>query len=897
MTSPLLTTKLHIPPVRPNLVARPRLIGKLNEGLARPLTLISAPPGFGKTTLVAAWLDQQPLPVAWLSLDERDNDLARFMAYLVAALETVQPEIGRQALHRLHSRRQSSPESAMTLLANDIAAIPHPFVLVLDDYHLIELQAIHEAMAFLFDHLPAPLHLVIATRADPPFPLARLRARDQLVELRAPDLRFSPEEAIAFLNERMGLQLTPEQVAALDARAEGWIAGLQLAALSIRGHQNVAGFVHAFTGSHRFILDYLAEEVLQHQAPETQTFLLQTCILGQMNASLADAVTGRNDSELVLAQLERANLFVVPLDDARQWYRYHHLFGDLLQSRLLQTQPEQVGELHRRASTWYEQNGFVNEAIDHALEVPDFERAARLIEQAAPALLVRSEDLTLRTWLAAIPSDLNRTHPALDVWNATALAGAGQFELAEACLARVDDSQLDPIARQVSGLMRAATALFRTDLPHAVESAREALIAAETSSGDPTDSQAEFNRIATVWLAMLLGEAQLAAGQLRAALATLSREFELGKSAAFATLYQMGLGYLHMRLADLSYEMNDMSAASQHANQGLEISHAEHNEEFESYALSALAQIRQAQGDPGGALELVSQAMTLGRKRNIANELRLIASRQVKLLVQQNRLDEAAQAAREMQSADTSAWFLQSALTPVAHARVMIAQRESDRAIPALESLEKQLKASGEMRTQIEVLALLALAWRGKGDTAQAMTALARALSLAEPEGYARTFLDLGEPMRLQIADFAHSLESGELQTKGLREIEKDGHMKQLAGYIDKLLAAFPMMHSEELDAQSHGDLWSAIVPNQGIGRNLQSQRNASQSAMVPEPLSERELAVLRLIAEGLSNQEIADRLVIAVSTVKTHINNIYGKLGVGSRTQALVRADELKLL
>jgi LuxR family transcriptional regulator, maltose regulon positive regulatory protein len=862
MTVTLLTTKLHIPPTRTNLVARPRLLSRLNEGQTRPLTLLSAPPGFGKTTLVTAWLEQQDLPAAWYSVDERDNDLNRFLAYLTAALETIQPEVGRQTLNRLHSRGRPPLESVMTLLCNDIAAISHPFVLVLDDYHLVELQAIHEAMTFLCDHLPSPMHLILATRADPPWPLARLRARNQLVELRAPDLRFTPDEAAAFLNQTMGLHLTPEQVAALDTRAEGWIAGLQLAALSIQGHQNVAGFVHAFTGSHRFVLDYLAEEVLQHQAPEVQTFLLQTCLLEQMNAALADAVTGRNDSGHILAYLEKANLFVVPLDDARQWYRYHHLFADLLQARLLESQPEQVVEMHRRASAWYEQNGFANEAVDHALSAQDYERAARLIDLTAPTLLIRSEDRTLRTWLAALPNDYVRARPSLGVWQATAELSAGNSELAFARLAEIDVAQLDPLARGIASLMRAALGLFRADLPNAIESARIALIAAGASTPDSTDPQSELNDVSTVFLAMLLAEAEIVAGKLHDAKDLLRRELTIGKTSAFAVFRTVFDGYVHTRLGELFYEWNEIDTAAQHAAQGLEVSRAEHNEEFESYALTTLAQIKQAQGDPDSAIELASQAMAIGRKRNVATELRMLAVRHVKLLILQNRLDDAAQVAREMPETDLALWFVVGALASVAHARVLIAQHNFDRAIPVLEKLQTQCEASGEMRTLIEVLALLTLARQGQGNSAQAGIALENALSLAEPEGYVRTFVDMGEPMRMLIS---------ELRSKKQANDEN----QPLATYTDGLLAAFPVMPP---------------VTNP-------KPESLNHKSDLVETLSEREKAVLQLIAEGLSNQEIAERLIVTVNTVKTHINNIFGKLNVTSRTQAIARAREFNLL
>jgi LuxR family transcriptional regulator, maltose regulon positive regulatory protein len=762
MTSFLLKTKLHIPPGRSTLVPRPRLIQKLDQGLTHPLTLISAPPGFGKTTLLTAWLEQKSAPTAWLSLDERDNDLARFLAYLIAALETVQAGVGRQSLNRLHSRRTPSIESVMTLLSNDLAAVPHDFILVLDDYHLIELQVIHEAMAFLLDHLPPSMHLVIATRADPPLPIARLRARDQLVELRAPDLRFSPDEAAAFLNTRMGLNLTTEQIAALDTRAEGWIAGLQLAALSMQGHDDLAGFVRAFTGSNRFVLDYLAEEVWQRQPPEIQSYLLQTSILDQMNAALSDAVTGRNDSATVLSQLERANLFVVPLDDVREWYRYHHLFADLLHSRLMQSRPEEVAELHRKAGTWYEQNGFVNEAIDHALAVPDFNRAATLIEQAAPALLVRSEDRTLRTWLAALPDGLIQMRPSLGVWQAVALAGVGDLQSMETLLARMDDAQLDPLARGIAVILRATVALFRSDLPHAIESARNGLTAAGAATAASTDPQAELGRLTAAFLAILLAEAEIAAGQLRAALATFRQKLDFGESVAFANFKTVFVGYVHVRLAELFYEWNEIDTASQHATQGMEISHAERNEEFESYALIALAQIKQAQGDPAAAIGLSERALALARGRNVPVEIRFIAPRHISILIQQGRLEEAASVAQHMPAGDQATWFMRGTQTPVANARVMIARSEFGQAVQALEQVQIEVQASGEIKTLIEILALLALARSEQGDTAQAEAALVRALSLAEPEGYVRTFVDMGEPMRFMISDFRSKIRTNQ---------------------------------------------------------------------------------------------------------------------------------------
>lgn len=562
----------------------------------------------------------------------------------------------------------------MPLLINGIESIPHPLVLVLDDYHLIELQAIHEALTFLLDHLPASMHLIITTRADPPLPLARLRARGQLVELRALDLRFSLEEATAFLNERMGLQLTTEQVAALDARAEGWIAGLQLAALSIQGHQNVAGFVHAFARSHRFILDYLVEEVLQHQAPETLDFLLQTCILDQMNAALADAVTSRNDSAQVIAQLEKANLFVVSLDDKREWYRYHHLFADLLNSRLQQAYPEQIPELHRRASALYEQTGSINEAIDHALAAPEVDRAARLIKQVGLSLILRSENATLTNWIARLPEDVIRTRPFLMLIQAAVLLTSGNIEQGSARLAQIDEAQLDPQARDMAGLLRAAMELLRIDVSHGIESARMALEQAEASMVNPADSQAEFKSLVILYLAVILAELQTAAGKLNDAAATSHRALQIGKSLAADSPWAMILGFMHVQLAELLYEWNDLGAAEQQATQGLKICQVGRNEELESYSLVTFAQIKQALGDSTSALEFLRQAEEMTRKRNIISEIRYNAAREIKVLLAQNRIDDAARVLNDLPSDTTAVWdMLERGLVSVAHARVMIA--------------------------------------------------------------------------------------------------------------------------------------------------------------------------------------------------------------------------------
>ena len=376
----LLTTKLYLPPVRANLVVRPRLTQRLDEGLTHKLTLISAPAGFGKTTLLSEWIPHSEWCVTWVSLDEGDNDPTRFWSYFIAGLQQLNPDLGNTALLLFQSPQPPPLESCLTTLMNEIATFPEPFVLVLDDYHAIENSSLHNAITFLLDHLPPQLHLFITTRTDPPLPLSRLRSREQLTELRAGDLRFTPDEAMAFFNQVMGLGLSPGDVAALEAHAEGWIAGLQLAALSMQGRDDLPDFIAAFTGTHRYILDYLTDEVLERRPTGTKNFLLQTSILDRLCGPLCDAVTGGRDGQTTLERLEQANLFIVPLDDERRWYRYHHLFADVLRHRLALTQPQNVPEYHRRASVWFEQQGLVAEAIHHALVGQDFEHAATLIE-------------------------------------------------------------------------------------------------------------------------------------------------------------------------------------------------------------------------------------------------------------------------------------------------------------------------------------------------------------------------------------------------------------------------------------------------------------------------------------------------------------------------------------
>ena len=438
--SPLLATKLYIPPPRPQLVRRARLVVRLNDAMSRALTLISAPAGFGKTTLVIDWIAQTDSTVAWVSLDENDNALARFFAYVAAALQAIKPGIGQTALALIQaqSAQPAAVDTALTMFLNEAAEIPHPFALILDDYHLIHSPPIHNAVAFLLDHLPPQMHLILIARADPPFTLARLRVRNQLIDLRAADLRFTIEEATAFLNDVMRLDISVDQVAALAERTEGWIAGLQLAALSMQGRDDVCGFIDAFAGSNRLVLNYLIEEVLQRQPEPTLEFLLQTSVLDRLSAPLCDAVTNRTDSQAMLENLEQANLFLIPLDDEGCWYRYHHLFADTLRARLAQSQPGLAPELHHRASAWFEKQHEADDAVRHALAAKEYDRTARLIESFELLMYAQNALPTLIHWIQALPQDFLQTRPNLAMLGAWTLLGTSRSEEAEQYLRVVE---------------------------------------------------------------------------------------------------------------------------------------------------------------------------------------------------------------------------------------------------------------------------------------------------------------------------------------------------------------------------------------------------------------------------------------------------------------------------
>ena len=851
------------------MVPRPHLIERLHDGLDRNLTLVSAPAGFGKTTLVSTWACGCDRPVAWLSLDDGDNDPTRFLSYVVAALRTISPNLGESALLALRSPQPAPTETLVAGVLNEIADAADSFVLVLDDYHVIDSRPVELAVAFLLEHLPPQMHLVIASREDPQLPLARLRARGQLSELRIKDLRFTPSEAAAFLEQAMSLDLTAEQIATLEARTEGWIAGLQLAALSLRGHADTARFVESFSGSHHFVLDYLLEEVLQRQSDRVQAFLLRTSILAQLSGALCDAVLQEpaGSAQVTLEALERANLFIVPLDDERRWYRYHHLFADLLRQRLQQSggdYAQVVPELHGRASQWYEEHGQDIEAFHHAAAANDIERAERLIEARGVPLQFRGADAPVLKWLESLPKSVLDGRPALWVTYATALFFGGRHTVVEAKLQAAETAleRLEPDGRTRDlvgriAAIRATLAIIQHDGETITAQSRRAL-----EYLDPDNLPIRTGATYTLGYAQQLEGNRKAASRaytdvIRSAASSGESIYSIAATLGLAQVqeaetellrashsYERVLelvgdpprgmaGEAHLGLARICYEWNDLSAAEEHARQCAEVSRRmDSADTFISYAVF-VAGLRLAAGDLAGAVAILDEADAYTHQHGFLFRGGDIAAARVLTLLRQGRLPAAAQLA-------------QAHVLPVSRARVDLARGDSNAALVVLESWQQHVEAAEWSDRRLEVLLLEALAWQARGDKDQAVLRLLDALELAEPNGYLRSFVDEG-------ASMAALLSSPAVATR-------------MPEYTARLLSAF-----------------EDTSPPPGA------------SALV-EPLSQRELEVLRLIGQGLSNQEIGARLFLALDTVKGHNRKIFGKLQVQRRTEAVARARELGL-
>lgn len=926
MVDTLLQTKLHIPPLYHAVVPRSRLVQRLNDGLTRKVTLVSAPAGFGKTTLVAWWLQPRhrpeaaaicPVPpsrVMWVSLDEGDNEPARFWSYVITALNKLQPGIGRNALDHLSAPQPPPIELTLTVLVNELVAQPSDFVLVLDDYHAIENQEIHQAVTFLLEHMPPRMHVVITCRLDPPLPLARLRARGQLAELRAADLRFTLDETTHFLNRMMGLNLPDADVAALDTRLEGWIAGLQLAAISMQGRPNAGQFISNFSGSHRYILDYLAEEVLQPQPETVQTFLLQTAILDKLSGPLCDAVTGRAGSQRLLEQLARANLFITPLDDRQKWYRYHPLFADLLRHRLQQTPsdltlpPGGVKELHRRAANWYQEHGFEAKAVDHALAAEDFEHARFLLQKNVQELFHRGHFSDLERWLNALPDELLHTDPFLGLLHAWLLFFAGRLDMSWQRLQAVEQavnlngSQMIPSDEPGHPLpqpmmlgailaLRAQFALIQGDLPRVVELSHRAMqlipplkagglllhtltvqnlgmvywLLGESEAADRALSDVSLSAhtgpaaVAPIFAASNLAELRRLQGKLSQA-ATLYRRVLQLATKENEQQYPMIIAAAHAELGSLLYEWNELDEAEAHLQKTIVLSNRGAGLRNTGRGYFGLAQIYQARGKFEQAFDALRQIEQLVQQLNLGFPQTMVQAGYVHLWIARGQLEPVAAWVQsrnlEMEDRPDKSYEVEN----ITLARALLALGNLEAAGDLLARLYRVAHQSYGDVGAIKIYILQAVLLQAQNNMPQALDALEQALLLAQPEGYIRSFVDEGDAVAALLLKYLDARQP------------RPGSSPDPA-YINKLLHAF------------------------GINAAALSDSSAAASQPLPDPLTGRELEVLQLIAAGMSNQEIAGKLVVAKSTLKTHIKHIYGKLNARNRLEAVARAKELELL
>jgi LuxR family transcriptional regulator, maltose regulon positive regulatory protein len=894
----VLRTKLHVPAARHRLIERPRLSARLDRESATPrLLLVSAPAGFGKTTFLTQWLDDHPdVGVAWLSLDAGDNDPRRFLTALATSLHTAAAPVGEGALALLDTSSQLPTDSVLISLVNDLDLQAATSVIILDDYHLIEDPVVHEVTAFLLEHLPAHVTLAISSRLDPPLPLAKLRSRGELAEVRADELRFTPGEASSFLTQVMGLDLSESDVAALEARTEGWAAGLQLAGLSMRGQDDPRAFIDAFAGSHRFVVDYLLEEVLRRQPDDVTQFLLDTAVLAQMSGPLCDAVTGRHDSQQMLETLERSNMFLIPLDEQRRWYRYHHLFADALRARSSSGDPSHARDLHRRASTWFAAHDEPEEAIRHALAAGDPERAGDLIEQALPENRRHRGDRTLRSWLEKVPAPLVRQRPVLSTFVAYTRFIDGDLEGAAALL---DDAESalgampsDTMARATHAnpelgrlrgtieVYRAALAQARGDIDGTAHHARRAL-----ESAGPQDHLARSGG------AGFLALAAWADGDLETAVDTFDQTVaalhaagfladELGTSIPRASMWvgrgrpdtamrlledALGVatrqpatlsstGDLHVALADILREHDELDAAEDHLQTAHEVGDAASLLENRHRWYLTKAGVEAARGRLDAAATLVEQGQTL-HLSGFYPDVRPIPAILARIRIAQGRLDDALAWARDHDVDRYQPPQYRHEYNQLTLARLQIARgreqtgraglahvlRLLDRLLPVAESQHRAASV-------IEIHLLAALVHHVHGDVAAALDRLVLALALGVPVGYRRLFLDEGAPM-------AELLRMAQQQRPDCGE-----HVRQLQHSAAGLEAAAPQ-------------------------------------SPAGEELSERELEVLRLLVTTLTGPDISRQLYMSVNTFRTHTKHIFTKLDVNTRAAAVRRAQGLGLL
>jgi len=903
----LLATKLYLPRPQADLVPRPRLAEALGEGIAGALIVVSAPAGFGKTALLADWIRQEGKPAAWLSLDPADNDPARFWRHAAAALDRVRPGIAQRVGPLLGPPAPGEFTGLVAALINELADQPGhgEILLVLDDYHLIGSEPVHGSVAFLLEHRPPGLHLVLATRADPPLPLARLRASGQLTELRAAELRFTTGEAAALLHQATDADLPPAAVAALTKRTEGWAAGLHLAALSLRGHPDAADFVAAFSGSHRYVLDYLAGEVLDQQPEQVRAFLLETSVLDRLCGELCDTVTGRTDSQEMLEAIERAGLFLMPLDQGRVWWRYHQLFADLLRVRLQQERPGKLPGLHRSAAAWYEAHGLVDEAIHHALAGGDAAWAARLIERHFDALLRRGA--TVDRWMTELPEELLRSRPRLRLIQAVGAVMAGRVDDAVPLLADADraletggDEPIEPsVGRAASRVTNvpASIALVRAELARRHGNAEQmGTFARQARACVSPDERAlrlqvDWDLAVADWLRGRLAEAeaaltgllvrQQAAGELylsvRAACDLGQVRQARGHLGAALTAYEQALqiateadrplppaGMALLGMAEVLYERDDLDAAAQRAAEGVSLCRQLAYVQPLATGLAMSAWIRQAQGDRAGALEAMAEAGRVAPGPGAAGPLNPVPAQQARLLLAHGNVAAAARwaDARGLSTDDQPSYAGEP--EHLVLARLLLARHRPEEALAMLERWHAAAVAADRTGSIMRLRALLALAQAASGDQDRALESLAAALSLACPHGYVRVFADEGAPMATLAAQLAAAQRAGPGNVGGVPP-----------------------------------DCLAQILTASGRGPAAPPARAGTPAGAcgLIEPLTARELDVLRLLAAGKSNQRIAGELVVTLDTVKKHVSHVLAKLGAANRAEAATRAHELDLL
>lgn len=900
MSPSLLSTKLFAPPTRANYIERPRLTEELLSSLHQQgnFALLSGPAGFGKTTLLSDFVRRLQKPVAWVSLDEGDNDFTRFWTYVISACQFVVRNVGKTALELISTPQPLPDDAVPTILINDFVSSDGSVVLVLDDYHEIQTSSIHASLEYLIEHLPDNLYIVISTRIDPPWPLARYRARNQLTEIRVQDLRFTLEETANFLNRTMGLKLSTEDVAALEKRTEGWIAGLQLAALSMQGRDDISAFVKAFTGSNVYVAEYLVEEVLKRQPEDIQTFLLRTSILERLNARLCEAVSELQEGQAILTALHRANIFIISLDDEGRWFRYHRLFADLLQARLRQSvSSNDFAALHKRAAAWYQENNFEVDAVNHALAAQDLDGAARLVAQYAFLIMTRGELTTLLRWVESLPAELVANYPKIIVAKAWTLALAGAIRQVEPLLQQVeswikeDDRSLE--ALELLGniaAIRAFFAMMMTDYPRALELAERA------------DTILPESSVHARWLLpYTLGAAHRGQGQYNQALDAFARQARMGEEYDNLIVWATGVtevaivqrqqGRLHaagetcrqalqrmaergaarfgslakieVPLVEVLREQNHLEEAYRRATDVIARMQAWPMPTDRIFALLALNHVQQAQGNLANAYETLQIARELKATHPVLlNLARSVDLCEIELSLASGNVGVASRLIDELQPGSSRTVSLRERELSLL-ARVRLAQGSPDEAEKILSPLASEAETDGHKGALIETLVLQACVMQAKGDREAALTILNKALTLAEPESYVRVFVDEGQVMQNLLVALARQLAS-----------TTDQVSLTIKTYITSLLEAFQENRPTE-PATVTSEIESTLI----------------------EPLTPRELEVLELIASGDSNQAIADKLVITLSAVKKHAGNIFGKLNVSNRTQAVARARQLGLL